>query len=220
MPKIIDLTLDLYEGMPVFPVPWYPKPEFKAVLTPNVDPSGRTASQALVFMHGGTHVDAPKHFYGERTTETIDKVPLHILCGPTTVIDMFHKAKGETITATDLDKACPNTRRGNRVIIRTGFTSRCWGDDDYFQVSPYLTKDAAEWLVNKGFVLVAIDFQTDKPGDATFPVHKVLLGHGVIIVEYLTNTEAISRSEVTMYTLPLKFRGLEAAPGRVIVVED
>ncbi|MHB0885782.1 MAG: cyclase family protein [Bacillota bacterium] len=219
MTKLIDLTLDLTEGMPVFPVPWYPKPDFKAVLTPDNDPAGRTASRAVVFMHAGTHVDAPKHFFHERGT--IEQVPLEVLCGSTTVIDMYGKKNLEAITAADLERACPKpVRRGNRVIIRTGYTTKFWGREDYFQVSPYLSADAGEWLVKQGFSLVAIDFQTDKPGDNSFPVHKILLGNGVIIVEYLTNVEQITRPEVTMYTLPLRFKGLEASPARVVVVED
>jgi arylformamidase len=147
--KIIDLTLDLTEGMPVFPVPWYPKPKFEAVLTPAQCPAGRTASKALVFMHAGTHVDAPKHFFYERGT--IEQVPLDVLCGPTTVIDMYGKGNLEPITAADLEGACPKPiKKGNRAIIRTGYTDRCWGNDDYFQVSPYLTPDAAGWLVDQG----------------------------------------------------------------------
>ncbi|HEY3316446.1 MAG TPA: cyclase family protein [Bacillota bacterium] len=219
MKKIIDLTLDLTEGMPVFPVPWYPKPKFEAVLTPAQCPAGRTASKALVFMHAGTHVDAPKHFFYERGT--IEQVPLDVLCGPTTVIDMYGKGNLEPITAADLEGACPKPiKKGNRAIIRTGYTDRCWGNDDYFQVSPYLTPDAAGWLVDQGFVLVALDFQTDKPGDATFPVHKVLLGNGVIIIEYLTNVLTIAKPQVEMYALPLRFKGLEASPARVVVVEE
>lgn len=219
MQKIIDLTLDLTEGMPVFPVPWYPKPEFEAVLTPAQCPAGRTASRALIFMHAGTHVDAPKHFFHERGT--IEQVSLDVLCGSTTVVDMFEKKNLEPITAADLGRACPKPiKKGNRLIIRTGYTDRNWGRDDYFQVSPYLTPDAAEWVVEQGFVLVAIDFQTDKPGDNSFPVHKVLLGNGVIIIEYLTNVLAISKPEVDMYALPLRFKGLEASPARVVVVEE
>lgn len=219
MTRYIDLSLELAEGMPVFPVPWYPKPDFKAVLTPDVDPSGRTASRVVLFMHAGTHIDAPKHFFSNRVEETIDKAPLDVICGPTTVIDMYHKVGGGPVTARDLAKACPNPKRGNRLIIRTGYTTRFWGHPDYFEVSPYLTEDAAQWVVDQGFVLVAIDFQTDKPGDATFPAHKVLLGNGVYIVEYLTNVEALQGPEVTMYVAPLKFRGLEASPCRVLAVE-
>lgn len=219
MQKIIDLTLDLTEGMPVFPVPWYPKPDFKAVLTPDQDPAGRTASRVVLFMHAGTHVDAPKHFFDGRGT--IEQVPLNVLCGPTTVIDMYEKVGGGPITAADLERACPKpVKKGNRVIVRTGFTTKLWGHKDYFNISPYLTPDAAEWLVKQGFSLVAIDFQTDKPGDNTFPVHKSLLGNGVIIIEYLTDVEKITRQEVTMYALPLRFKGLEALPARVVVVED
>ncbi|HHV78072.1 MAG TPA: cyclase family protein [Firmicutes bacterium] len=219
MKKYIDLTLDLSEGMPVFPVKWYPKPKFTMVLTPDIDPSGRYASSALVFMHAGTHVDSPMHF-GE-VERPIDTISLEVLCGPTAIIDMYDKPNGAGITAADLEARCPKSaRRGDRVIIRTGFTTKFWGHPNYFSISPYLTKDAAEWLVEKGFCLVAIDFQTDKPGDATFPVHNTLLRNHVIIVEYLTNVEEISSDRVTMYALPLRFKGLEASPARVIVVEE
>ncbi|MEW6398877.1 MAG: cyclase family protein [Bacillota bacterium] len=219
MSRIIDLTLDLYQGMPVFPAPWYPNPEMSFVLTPDQDAAGRTASKVVLFNHAGTHMDAPLHFV--RGGQPIDRVPLETLFGTALVVDMYQKGNLEPITAQDLDTAVAlRSGSGFRLLIRTGYTTRNWGRRDYFSASPYLTQDAAEWIVRQGFCLVAIDFQTDRPGDASFPVHKTLLGNGVIIVEYLTNVEAITRDRVLLVALPLRLRGLEASPCRVIAVEE
>lgn len=95
-----------------------------------------------------------------------------------------------------------------------------WGKANYFSDAPYLTEDAAQWIVEKGVILVAIDFQTDKPRDVTYPVHKKLLGNGVVIVEYITNAEKISKQKVKLLALPLKISDCEASPARVVVIEE
>lgn len=218
--KVIDLTLDLYEGMPTFPVSWYPSPKMEFILNPGNDPSGshRWASKAQIFAHGGTHLDAPMHFNNSAGIKTIDKVPPETLVGAGVVLDMYHKNNLEPVTAKDLAEAADGINlQGKRLLIRTGYTDKNWGKPDYFQVSPYLTADAAQWIVDQGIVLVGIDFQTDKPGDATFPVHNILLKNDVYILEYIVNVYDVPR-ECTVVVAPLKLRAMEASTCRVFAV--
>ena len=218
--KVIDLTLDLYEGMPTFPVPWYPSPKMEFILTPENDPtnSHRYASKCQIFSHGGTHLDAPMHYNNGPGIKTIDKAPPKTLVGPCVVVDMYHKKFLEEITSQDLAGATKGMDlRGKRLVIRTGYTDKHWGSPDYFNVSPYMTADAARWIVDQGVVLVGIDFQTDKPGDGTFPAHNVLLENDVYILEYLTNVYDVPK-ECILVVAPLKLRGMEASTCRVFAL--
>lgn len=219
--KVVDLTLTIYEGMPCFPVDWYPKPKFEDVLVPDTDPTGshRYASKALLFSHGGTHLDSPKHYNYFDCKKTIDIVPPEILVGEAVWAHFPNKGNLETITANDLEAETKGfDLKGKRLVITTGYTDRNWGKDDYFQVSPYLTPDAAEWMVEKGITLVGIDFQTDKPGDASFPVHNILLQNEVYILEYLTNVNELDGKEFILSVGSLKLEGLEASTARVFAI--
>lgn len=224
--KVIDLTLTIYEGMPCFPVEWYPKPEFEHVLVPDTDPTGshRYASKALLFCHGGTHLDSPMHYNYFNKEKKIDNVPVNVLVGDAVWVHFPDKKNLEAITAEELEKATNGKNlKGVRLVITTGYTDANWGKEDYFNVSPYLSKDAAEWMVKKEIAMVAIDFQTDKPGDASFPVHNILLSNEIYILEYLTNiTELVNSgigNEFTLVVGVLKLKGLEASTARVFAIK-
>ena len=107
--------------------------------------------------------------------------------------------------------------KGKRLVIRTGYTDKYWGKEDYFQVSPYMTADAAAWIVEKGVVLVGIDFQTDKPGDGTFPAHNMFLKNDVYILEYIVNVYQLPQ-ECMLVVAPLKLKGMEASACRVFAL--
>jgi kynurenine formamidase len=218
--KTIDLTLELYEGMPTFPVSWYPSPKMEFILNPGNDPSNahRYASKSQLFGHGGTHLDSPMHYNYWPNEKTIDKVPVDVLVGDCVVVDMYDKKFLEEITAKELEQSTRGFElKGKRLVIRTGYTDKYWGKNDYFQVSPYLTADAAGWIVKQGIVLVGLDFQTDKPGDGTFPAHNVLLSNEVYILEYLVNVFALPR-QCTLVVAPLKLKGMEASTCRVFAL--
>jgi kynurenine formamidase len=150
--------------------------------------------------------------------KTIDKVPVDVLVGDCVVVDMYDKKFLEEITAKELEQSTRGFElKGKRLVIRTGYTDKYWGKNDYFQVSPYLTADAAGWIVKQGIVLVGLDFQTDKPGDGTFPAHNVLLSNEVYILEYLVNVFALPR-QCTLVVAPLKLKGMEASTCRVFAL--
>ena len=83
--------------------------------------------------------------------------------------------------------------------------------------------DAAEWIVEQGVPMVAIDFQTDKPGDSAFPVHNELLSHEVYILEYINNVYQLIEKgfgrEFILSCGSLKLDGLEASTARVFAIE-
>ena len=50
-------------------------------------------------------------------------------------------------------------------------------------------------------------------------IHEILLGGNIIIVEGLTNLDAVSKEKVKSIALPLKIKRGDGAPARVIAME-
>jgi arylformamidase len=47
----------------------------------------------------------------------------------------------------------------------------------------------------------------------------VLLGAGVVLVEYLTNLKAVTAPEVDLIVMPLKLKGCDGSPVRCVAIE-
>jgi arylformamidase len=160
--------------------------------------------------HTGTHVDAPHHFLDGRST--VEAMALEALVGPADVIELTEKRH---ITAGDLEAASiPDGT--NRLLFKTP-NSRFWNDDKFHQDFVGLTGDAAQWLVDRGFVLAGIDYLSiERFGSPEHEVHKTLLAANVIIVEGL-DLRAVPPGTYTIACAPLKVVGADGAPARVFL---
>lgn len=79
-----------------------------------------------------------------------------------------------------------------------------------------VTDAFAQALVEAGVHMLGLD--TPTPDRAPFPVHKILLGNGVLIAENLTNLEELlTVPSFIVFALPAKLQA-DAAPARVIAV--
>jgi kynurenine formamidase len=111
-----------------------------------------------------------------------------------------------------------------RILLRFDW-SRHDGTRKYYTDHPYLTVSAASWLVDQGVKLLGMDTpMPDNPADGSAsandsPVHKALLGRGVVLVEYLCNLSALTSRDVQLIVLPLKVRDGDGAPARCVAIE-
>jgi kynurenine formamidase len=118
--------------------------------------SGVLSQQITTFMHCTTHTDAPAHVI--EGTPYIDEVPLSSYFG-TGVVVSIPKEKWEIVTADDLERARPEIREGDIVIVNTGWR-RYWGDTrKYFVEAPGTYDEAGAWLVERGVKGFGIDCQ-------------------------------------------------------------
>lgn len=214
---IIDLTHPLEPTTPVFPD--YPPVAVNILEAIGVSaPVGRRAlnsSQVTVGLHCGTHVDAPTHFYNGRPT--IEQVLLEKCVGSALLIDLTPKTlpSQSVIDVADLVAYGTQLREAGKTILKTGWAQR-WGDPAYFTEHPVMTGAAAQFLVECGVHLVGVDTPSvDRP---PFPAHLVLLDNQVVILENLTNLDAISTPRFQLVALPLKLTGREASPVRAIAI--
>jgi kynurenine formamidase len=217
--RVIDLTLPIHSGMMTFPTHWHPMVEINILGRHGIE--GRETRKLVLGTHTGTHMDAPLHFI--EGGSAIDEAPLELFIGPATVVNLHPCAPLQKIEVEDLRKQLGD-RVPPRLILRTDWSER-FGRMEYYTHSPYLSERAAEWLVQGGVRLIAMDIASpDNPADSRgtakdSPNHKAILGAGVYMVEYLCNLKALTRSEVELIVLPLKVKGGDGAPARCIAVE-
>jgi kynurenine formamidase len=217
--KIIDLSLPIEEGMMTFPTHWHPVVEITILGRHGIE--GRETRKIVLGTHVGTHADAPRHFIPNGGT--IDNVPLDVLIGPATVVDFTGCAPLQEITVASLKQKLNNQVPG-RLILRTGW-SDYFGNLKFYNEYPFLSEEAAQWLVEQGVRLIAMDTPSpDNPAHSRgtpkdSPNHKVLLGAQVVLVEYLTNLKSITTPEVELIVLPLKLKGCDGSPVRCVAIE-
>ena len=108
----------------------------------------------------------------------------------------------------------PYDVRGRAVLIHTGWAAH-WRTDRYFEGHPYLTEDAAVFLRDHGAVLVGIDsYNIDDTADPRRPVHTILLGAGIPIVEHMRGLEQLPDTGFRFSAVPVKVKGLGSFPVR------
>ena len=107
---------------------------------------------------------------------------------------------------------------GKAVLIHTGW-SKHWKTDPYFENHPFLTEDAALHLCDAGAALVGIDsLNIDDTEDGRRPVHTILLGHDIPIVEHLTRLDRLPDDGFRFFAVPVKVKALGSFPVRAFGV--
>lgn len=179
--------------------------------------------------HAFTHVDSPRHYFpGAPTTS---EVPLEATVGEAAVIDLADVAADEPIDAARLAARARHLRSGDIAVLKTGWDARRpLADERFWREAPWLTRDAAEWLLAQRIRALAVDFPQDRVirdllDGVVRPIeehvtHDVLLRNGVILIEYLCNGLALDRPRVFLCCLPLKLPSCDGAPARVVAFLD
>jgi arylformamidase len=157
----------------------------------------------------GTYIDSPFHRYADgRDVAALDLQSLAGLDGVVVrVTGMIGRAiPREAFLAHDLG--------GKAVLVHTGWDAH-WRTDQYFEDHPFLTAEAADYLRSAQAVLVGIDsFNIDDTRDLRRPVHTILLGAGIPIVEHLRGLQQLPANGFRFSAVPPKVKGLGTFPIR------
>lgn len=180
-------------------------------------------SRLCIDTHSGTHIEAPAHFIYQGLT--VDKIPLEKLVGDAVVIDMTSKGADEGIGAEDLEGTRSTVGKGEIAIVRTDWTEKMYGKPGFWEKIPFFQPDVADWFIDRGVVAVGCDCYNDlalhRRQDVTGPLnHAKFLGHGIALIENLTNLSQLRRQRVRLIALPLKLVQAEASPARVVAIEE
>jgi kynurenine formamidase len=208
-----DLSHRIETGMQTYPG----DPEVVVDAAATHDEDGVHVESVSCGSHTGTHVDAPAHT--ERDGETLDQYPVDRFAFDAIRVDCRDLDAREPIPPARVPDA-----DADLVAFWTGWDSH-WETERYLD-HPYLSPTAAETCATRGFA-VAVDALSpdptqspnagdDEPGG--FQAHHVLLGSDCLILETLTNLEAVSdHFELRAYPMALSMDG---APVRAVGVTD
>jgi arylformamidase len=177
-------------------------------------------------LHTGAHIDSPLHVFKDGITTA--EIGLDQVMGEAIVVDLSFAGANHKVTIDDLKRGgADQVKSGDIVLLRTDWTDKMYGRwPDYFTQSPYCPPETAEWLVAKGPKNIGFDFfeeycaRLPDFSSEDFPMHRVILGAGVVIMEGLTNLAALPRRRVDFAAPFYKIAGTEGAPARFFAIVD
>ena len=218
MPTFIDLShliedkLVTYKGLPA-PIicDYWTREESRAFYE-----EGTEFQIGKIEMVGntGTYLDSPFHRYTHG--KDLSDLSLDSLANLAGIVVRV----SEQVKAVDASYFQGLSLEGKAVLVQTGW-DRYWKQDQYFVNNPYLTKDAAEYLVAAKVKLVGIDSHNiDDTSGKTRPVHTILLKHDILIVEHLCNLKALPETGFLFNAVPPKIKQFGTFPVRAYAVVE
>ena len=220
MSELIDLTLTLGSNR-ISLVPGLVGVETEPIQTHASH--ARSNQKLCLATHIGTHVDAPYHFVDGATT--VENMPLEKYAGPAILLDLRNVSKGQSpLLVSELTNAGANYEsvKGNIVVLFTGWAETESGGPQFYGHGPYLSTEGAAYLAECGANAVAVDFPIDKHPDTPlstikdFPVHRLLLGKNIPLIENLINLDKLVGKNFELWALPLKLKGGDGAATRAV----
>jgi len=210
MSRVIDLTLPLKSGARGVEI------ETARIL----EKDGWNAKILHLYSHAATHMDAPAHF--GVSDETIDAIALDKCMVPAWIVDLAGIAPSSLITKDHLGEIESKVKAGEGLLLRTGWSAYV-GQEKYRNDAPRISVELARWCAEHRLAILGVE--QDSVADVNdieelSTVHKILMEAGVIIVEGLTNLDAIAKEKVMFIALPLKVADGDGAPVRALAIEE
>jgi kynurenine formamidase len=228
MPEIIDLSQEVYAGMPVFS--GMPDVEMTVHVT-HEQWEGVTHSEVVspavhrltLSEHTGTHVDALNHMARQYRGQSIETMPLTMFYTAGLCLDLSYKGRRELIEPIDLEQALAAAqlaiKPGDTVLLYTDHYRRAFGTAEW-DSGPGLSATAARWLGQQH--IAAFGVETMSPGVrqvSNKEVHHICGELGFTHYENLINLHLlIGRGRFRFVGLPLRIRGGTGSPVRAIAV--
>jgi len=218
MARLIDLSHEIEHGMVTYrglPAPavsdWLSREASASRYAP-----GTTfqIGKIELLANTGTYIDAPFHRY--ENGRDVAGYALETVADLPGVVVRVKSGAGRAIDAawfTTLDV------KGKAVLVHTGWDTH-WRTDTYSAGQhPFLTREAAEYLVKAKAALIGIDsLNIDDDKDGSRPAHTILLGAGVAIVEHMTNLAALPDTGFRFFAVPPRVKGMGSFPVRAFAL--
>ena len=211
---VVDLSHPIRPGMPAYP--GAPGLSFTPIADYQSD--GYREREVRFVSHTGAHLDAPAHMIPG--AKTLDAFPVEHFSGPGCVLHVSDLPPGGSIGTDRLDAIAGELRSAAFLLVRTGWAAK-WGTPAYFEGIPTFAEPAAEHLAGlaeahggslRGVGLDVIS--VDPVGAEKFPIHHILLGAGLVIVENLADLSPLPAAGFEFYCPPLPLADADGAPCR------
>lgn len=219
MSRIVDLSHVIENGMTTYP--GLPGPAICDFWTREGsaanydDGSSFQIGRIDMVANTGTYLDSPFHRYAEG--KDLAELPLASLAELPAIIV---RQPWEKDIAVDAPVLGGRDVRGKAVLVHTGW-DRHWRTDRYGVGHPFLTAEAADWLIENGAALVGIDSNNiDDTRRRARPVHSKLLGSEIPICEHMTGLGQLPDEGFSFCAVPPRIRGMGTFPVRAYAVLD
>lgn len=228
MAEIIDLSQEIYTGMPVFP--GLPEVEIRIHATheewdgiTDSDVVSPAVNRLVLGEHTGTHVDALNHMARANRGQSIETMPLSMFYTEGICLDLSHKGPGELIEPAELEQALAaaglDIRPGDTLLLYTDHYRRAYGTPNW-QNGPGISAAAARWLGAQKIAAFGVEMAS--PGVrrvSNKAVHHICGEMGFTHYENLINLHLlVGRGRFRFIGLPLKIRGGTGSPVRAVAV--
>ena len=159
----------------------------------------------------GTYLDCPFHRYADG--KDLSEIAIAAMTDLDAIVVRAPHASAQAIGPEAFrDKEI----RGRAVLVHTGWNVH-WNTPQYYEGGPFLTAEAARYLRDCGVKLVGIDAHNiDDTRGGERPVHSILLGAEILIVEHLCNLGALPDEGFVFSATPPKFKGAGTFPVRAM----
>lgn len=228
MAEIIDLSQEIFSGMPVYKG----LPEVKISMhnsheewegITDSDTVSPSVNKMELGEHTGTHVDALNHMSRSNRGQSIDTMPLSMFYTEGFCLDFSHKGLRELIEPSELEEACAKEgqeiKKGDTVLLFTDHYRKAYGGNDWHN-GPGISAEAARWLGCKN--IAAFGVETMSPGVSGLSnkeVHRICGEIGFTHYENMINLHLlVGRGRFRFIGLPLKIRGGTGSPVRAVAV--
>ncbi|MBN2557515.1 MAG: cyclase family protein [Clostridia bacterium] len=204
--RIYDISMEIHENMMAYNNS--DSKRLKKEMIHEFGEKGINESKMTIGLHTGTHIDAPFHML--KNGATIESVDLAKLISRAVVIDLTDVEDGITAARLLKERIDPD----DFVIMKTrnSFT------DEFDGNFVYLEKSGADFLAEKRVPGVGIDALGIERGQPGHETHLALMNAGCIIIEGLRLRD-VPGGTYMMHALPLKIKGGDGAPARVILTD-
>jgi arylformamidase len=246
--RVVDLTLPIESNMPGIPglKSYAENPSSVTViaaiteaqkellraegmtLSNNLAVNGRSMISILsILVHNGTHIDAPRHMVDKG--RPVDQVPLEQVAKEAVLIDLPNKGPNSTVSVKDIVDTGVEFGPNLIPVIHTGWTEKMWGKPEFWEQMPYLEAGVGELMAKKNVSAVAMDVFPEKaiwrgvkldPGEVWVANHLALLEKDIPLIQFVTNLSQIGKSRFVLIAAPLRIKGGDASPARVIALAE
>jgi arylformamidase len=197
-------------------------------LSSNLAVNGRSMISVLsILVHNGTHIDAPRHMLEQGYP--VDQIPLAQVAKEGVLINLPNKGPNSTVSVKDILDSGVELGPNRIPLINTGWTETMWGKPEFWTQMPYLEAGVGELMARKGVPAVAIDVFPEKalwrgvkldPGEVWVANHLALFEKGIPLIQFVTNMSQLAGKRFVLVALPLKIKGGDASPARVVALVE
>lgn len=234
MRKYVEIGYPVYQEMPVYPG----LPKVEILLREDMDKGAPWNGSVLsIYLHAGTHVDAPWHYMGGNAPkmDNTSEIPTEAFIYKNPLqIDINVKGKDYLISVDDLKKVGQELYEADALFLVTGW----WGKrrmhfEDYANGFPALSPEAAEWIRKELPLVKAVAIDTlsienigkEYGASNGYRTHKALLdpdfpNHSILIYEDINPEPIIGKKLLRAFSSPLRIAGDASICNIICEIED